>query len=430
MDVFERFNTKFGRWYEGLFGGENAELRPKDVLRKITAAMEDNRKEGFDNKVYVPNKYVPELAVGDPEERDYLLSFLDEEELVSVLQRFMAQNHYHVRGPLDFTIAEVPESERDTRHEKLRVQVRFEKGEVAPLHALEAPPALLPATEALRLGASSGGARVPLPPPTPGAEDTDLPAPPELAPSRRASVAGSRAGGADDPPTVAGFDPDDEPGTVPAVAWASLAVTGADGRKSNWSLTKPMVTVGRSRNAGNDLVLDGDGMVSKVHARLERERDGRWTVYDVGSTNGVKVNGQRIDGNRVLRGDDQLTVGATTLVFREGGWEDSAPAAEGPVMRRARLVADDGEEHVLASETLIGRAVTSDVVLEDPRVATRHARVVAPDAGTYYLEDLDSADGTWLNGRRLAGRQRTLLADGDRVRVGGRELRFQAGTRL
>ena len=131
MDFLERFNSKFGNWYEGLFGGDAGELRPKDVLRKITAAMEDHRKEGFDNKVYVPNKYVLELAVDDPEERDYLLSFLDEEELVSVLKRFMAQNHYHARGPLDFTIAELPEAERGPGREKLRVKVRFEKGRTA-----------------------------------------------------------------------------------------------------------------------------------------------------------------------------------------------------------------------------------------------------------------------------------------------------------
>ncbi len=111
MDIFERFNSKFGKWYEGLFGGDAGELRPKDVLRKIIAAMEDHRKEGFDSKIYVPNKYILELAVDDPEEREYLLSFLDEEELVAVLQKFMAQNGYQTRGPLDFTIAEVPEDD-------------------------------------------------------------------------------------------------------------------------------------------------------------------------------------------------------------------------------------------------------------------------------------------------------------------------------
>ena len=423
MDMFERFNTKFGAWYEGLFGGEGGELRPKDVLRKITQAMEDNRKEGFDGKVYVPNKYVLELAVGDPEERDYLLSFLDEEELVSVLQRFMAQNHYQARGPLDFTIAEVPEDERAARKEKLRVKVRFEKG-IAPAPPLpgtgEPPPPRPSATgvpegreRGLSHGAilSSQGAR-----------------PQEFMPQAPVPAAG---GGGDDLPTVPGFSlADDEPGTVPAVAWAALAVTNPDGRKSHHSLTKPVVTIGRSRNGGNDLVLDTDGMVSKTHARLERERDGRWTIYDLGSTNGVQVAGTRISGNRVLQDGDILTIGATALVFHDTAGEDMDGGAEATApLRRARLVTGGGTEHVLASETLLGRAVTSDIVLPDPTVSGRHARIVAPDAATYFVEDLGSTHGTLLNDAPVVPGQRARLQDGDRLRLGDTTLRFAGGLR-
>ena len=377
MDIFERFNSKFGKWYEGLFGGDAGELRPKDVLRKIIAAMEDHRKEGFDSKIYVPNKYILELAVDDPEERDYLLSFLDEEELVVVLQKFMAQNGYKTRGPLDFTIAEVPEAERELRREKLRVKVRYEKGEMASKAV--SPARIVPAE--------------------------------------------------DDLPTVAGFDPDDEAGTVPAVAWASLAVTAPDGRRSHISLTKPAFQIGRSRNGGNDLVLDADGMASKSHARLERERDGSWTLYDLGSTNGVKVGGLRVDGNRVLDDGDEITVGATKMVFSRADARaaDLSPASlplPAPPQRRARLVGSDCEAHVLASETLIGRAVTCDIILADPSVATKHARVIAPDAATYLLEDLSGGGDTTVNGCPLPLGRRQSLSDGDVLRFGDAELRF------
>src|ERR1035438_549892 len=99
MDILERFHNKFGRWYGRLFNesDENG-LRPKDVLRKILDAMEENRGEGLDGRVYVPNKYVLELGVPDQDQRDYLLSFLDEEELSAVLQRYMVQNGYATRG--------------------------------------------------------------------------------------------------------------------------------------------------------------------------------------------------------------------------------------------------------------------------------------------------------------------------------------------
>jgi len=407
MDIFERFNSKFGKWYEGLFGGDAGELRPKDVLRKIIGAMEDNRKEGFDSKIYVPNKYILELAVDDSEERDYLLSFLDEEELVVVLQKFMAQNGYKTRGPLDFTIAEVPEAERESRREKLRVKVRYEKGEKAP--GGPNPPAPFPVKE--------GGA---------GTESLPLL-------NRKGSplAAGVGLPGSDDLPTVAGFDPNDEAGTVPAVAWASLAVTAPDGRRSHVSLTKPAFQIGRSRNAGNDLVLDTDGMASKSHARLERERDGSWTFYDLGSTNGVKVGGVRVDGNRVLHDGDEITVGATKLVFSQADAR-AADASASPVpsaapVRRARLVAPDGEAYVLASETLIGRAVTSDIILPNPSVATKHARVIAPDAATYLIEDLGSDEGTTVNGRSLPPGRRQPLADGDEVAFGDAKLRFVGG---
>ena len=393
MDILEKFNSKFGGWYEGLFGASGGELRPKDVLRKILAAMEDGRKEGLDGKIYVPNKYTVELAVDDPEEREYLLSFLDEDELAATLKKFMAQNGYKTRGPLDFTIAEVPEEERAERRDKLRVRVRYEKGQEAP--------------------------------PAPAIEEEDL-------------------------PTVAGLptreDEDDEAGTVPAVAWATLTVTGPDGRPRRVSLTRPTFQMGRSRTVGNDLVLDADDQISKAHARLERERDGSWTLYDLGSTNGVRVNGARVNGNRVLQDGDTVTLGSTALAFEQtpprapqagpvsaGGVSRALDALEARLAappahlaRRARLVGPDGDAHVLASETLIGRAVTSDIILPGPTVATKHARIISPDAGTYLLEDLGGPGGTRVNGRTLPPGRRQPLASGDMLRFGDAEMHFEA----
>jgi hypothetical protein len=108
MEWLDRFQHKLGKFYQKHFAvAEDSELTPKDVLRKIIEAMEEFRSEGLDGRVYVPNKYVLELAVMNQDERAYLLSFLDEEELSTVLEKYMAHKNYLTRGQLDFTIEEL-----------------------------------------------------------------------------------------------------------------------------------------------------------------------------------------------------------------------------------------------------------------------------------------------------------------------------------
>jgi hypothetical protein len=69
--------------------------------------------------------------------------------------------------------------------------------------------------------------------------------------------------------------------------------------------------IGRSRDC--DVVLDDTG-VSRRHAKLRHGPDG-WTVTDLGSTNGVRVNGQDIHGPHPLRAGDRIELGSTEVVF-------------------------------------------------------------------------------------------------------------------
>ena len=54
--------------------------------------------------------------------------------------------------------------------------------------------------------------------------------------------------------------------------------------------------------------------VSRKHAEL-RPSGASWTVRDLGSTNGVKVNGRRIQGAQSLRSGDTITLGTSDIVF-------------------------------------------------------------------------------------------------------------------
>jgi hypothetical protein len=70
--------------------------------------------------------------------------------------------------------------------------------------------------------------------------------------------------------------------------------------------------LGRSREA--DVQID-DPNVSRKHAEL-RPSGASWTVRDLGSTNGVKVNGRRIQGAQSLRDGDTITIGTSDVVFQ------------------------------------------------------------------------------------------------------------------
>ncbi len=82
-----------------------------------------------------------------------------------------------------------------------------------------------------------------------------------------------------------------------------------DGGRRN-VLSGDRVVIGRSRDC--DVVVS-DTNVSSRHAELRRDENG-WHAVDLGSTNGVKVNGRRVD-QVVLRDGDRLTVGVTDLTF-------------------------------------------------------------------------------------------------------------------
>ncbi|MGH3116502.1 MAG: FHA domain-containing protein [Gaiellales bacterium] len=88
------------------------------------------------------------------------------------------------------------------------------------------------------------------------------------------------------------------------------------------------LTLGRATT--NDLVLDADSAISRLHAVFERYSSA-WSVRDLGSSNGTYVNGERIVTERRLEPGDEIRVGGTRLVFRADEPDlSSTAAAEAP----------------------------------------------------------------------------------------------------
>lgn len=69
--------------------------------------------------------------------------------------------------------------------------------------------------------------------------------------------------------------------------------------------------IGRSREC--DIVLEDAG-ISRQHAELRPYGEG-WVVSDLGSTNGLRVNGRVVQGPQALSGGDRLELGSTEILF-------------------------------------------------------------------------------------------------------------------
>lgn len=91
---------------------------------------------------------------------------------------------------------------------------------------------------------------------------------------------------------------------------------------------------------------------------------------------------------------------------------------------RVAVMAHDGTKprtFPLGDELLIGRAPKCRVVITDPYASQVHARIFKRN-GSFFLEDMGSTNGTYLNRRKVTSA--TPVSRGDRARIGKTELEF------
>lgn len=128
-------------------------------------------------------------------------------------------------------------------------------------------------------------------------------------PDRAAPRASTRP--ASDPGATAAIATADADRLGLARAGAQLVVLDDTGtEKDRISITNPPVGIGRLST--NDVVLS-DPNVSRRHAELRRDGD-RWTLVDLGSTNGTVVNG-KLAKEHELKDGDRLSFGTSELIF-------------------------------------------------------------------------------------------------------------------
>jgi len=228
----------------------SSEVQPVELARKLAKEMDSHKTAGV-ARVYVPNEYTVYLSAKDRTRLEGYERSLEQELSGYLLEHARRRSYDLLTRP---TVAF--ETDERLRLGEFGIQTRLVK---PPAHEGEAP-----------VQGEEGHTMV-------YSAVRDAPAPAE-SPSHRATV-------------------------------TTRAVVTVDDRR--YVLDAARSTVGRSRDA--DCVLR-DPNVSRHHAELRRSTAGDWTIADLGSTNGIKVNGRRVGSTR-LKSGDKVTLGTTTFTF-------------------------------------------------------------------------------------------------------------------
>jgi hypothetical protein len=259
MNALRTLENMIAGLVEGTFGRVfKAEVRPMELARKLAREMDENRTTSV-SRVYAPNEYSVWLSPKDRARYEGV-----EHEVIDELCAYLLE---HARGE-DLALASSP---RIAFHTDEQLQL----GEFG----IEA-----------RLAKSEEGS-----------QEEGEPEP-ERAPREEQDEAGH---------TMIFSNSERVRGAVEQTTTRrrSKALLVVSGRRL---LVAPRgAVIGRSREC--DVVLD-DSSISRRHAEL-RPQGGAWTIEDLGSTNGVRVNGLTVDGPHRLRSGDRVEMGSTEMLF-------------------------------------------------------------------------------------------------------------------
>ncbi len=232
-----------------------------------------------------------------------------------------------------------------------------------------------------------------------------------------------------------------------ARAWGQLVALTETAETHTVPLTRQLTLFGREMD--NDIVVD-DERTSRHHAEIRWDH-GHVHLLDYNSMNGTLVNRQAVRGPMPLKSGDVIEMGAQRYRFEllitpdavrsrsllaeeetrkmPSTGSGDTPRNEAPLplaLVVVQGVVPNGRWDLSKPLISLGRDTERDICLPHESVSRLHAQIVRQPTG-YFVSDLHSSNGTFLNGQPLTAP--SLLLEGDLLRVGEIDLRCEAACR-
>jgi ABC-type multidrug transport system ATPase subunit/pSer/pThr/pTyr-binding forkhead associated (FHA) protein len=169
------------------------------------------------------------------------------------------------------------------------------------------------------------------------------------------------------------------------------------------------VTIGRSPDCNFQI---DEQSISRKHSRIAFDPDVKaWVYTDSGSANGSYTNGVRINSIRI----------ESSIEIRLGSDEASVSLVLTPGAAEPKFGIREATEPSV--DTIIGKSAEANFILTDVLVSRRHARLIKVGQ-QLILEDLNSSNGTYLNGKLI---RTSPVREGDVITVGNTDLTIREG---
>ncbi len=198
-------------------------------------------------------------------------------------------------------------------------------------------------------------------------------------------------------------------------------LSGQCAGRTGLMLTKPRTVLGRGEEC--DIVLEGE-TVSRQHCEIIVW--GTTYVLQDSSRNGTYVNGERVSQAQ-LRDGDQVRVGQNTLLVHLTSTVNTSMISSKPTLPHKIPPAIELKPHIVVKgleegvtqpfgedRITIGRRSDSHIALDADNISRQHI-AIERRGEQYFVCDLGSANGTYLNDQRIDSGQ---LNDGDHLRIG------------
>ncbi|MGP4043348.1 FhaA domain-containing protein [Streptomyces sp. 2A115] len=277
MGVLKKFEQRL----EGLVNGTFAkvfksEVQPVEIAGALQRECDNNATIWNRDRTVVPNDFIVELSTPDYERLSPYSGQLGD-ELAGMVRDYAKQQRYTFMGPIKVHLEKADDLDTGLYRVRSRTLASSANQQAAP----ERAPA----------GGRPGGYGYP-----PAAQPAGAPPMPSAPPP------GGRPG-----PTPMGQRPAAAPGPVPGARvrhW--IEVNG-----TRHQISRPTLVLGRSTEA--DVRIDDPG-VSRRHCEIRTGTPS--TIQDLGSTNGIVVDGQHTT-RATLRDGSRIVVGSTTIIYRQ-----------------------------------------------------------------------------------------------------------------